>query len=548
VPARGKSWFATGANVPYVNWRCDFGCGAGGGVRGSQAGIDRMLRDMSRRGVRTVRWYLFPDDAWQIQRAGDGTPTSVTAGALADLDEALHLAAKHDLYLLPVLLPTPQRVPATWFTSDAQRAALGTALRPLFARYRANPNLLGWELLSGAEVLVDTATVTPDQLRATATTLTGTVKAAGAQLAVAGPNDVSRIDSYVGAGFDAYAPQGLSSQTGERCATCRSVADLAAAEGADEPVLVSAFDAASTASGTWKLDRFSKLGYAGAFAWSWRAIANPLQPGAPAAAPRDAIWRFTYAHANAGPRGQLLNPCYGPDAVRVYRCPNLQMSRPFNLSLGRRGGRTVLFSANSLNSMGAGPASLHGTRNGRYTMSAKQVLHRVHGAPVQLATGGKLLFKAVPGQYRYWKWNGAARMELWRLDSTGHAVQRVRVGPKTVYCLRDLERTHPRLARSPRGRVYPGCNQSLSTRSVTLGTSVGWSDIYPATYNENWIDVQGLRGCFAYVHIADPTNVIYESNEDDNRSSVVVKLPFTGSSRGCPGAKDLPTSGATGIY
>jgi hypothetical protein len=167
---------------------------------------------------------------------------------------------------------------------------------------------------------------------------------------------------------------------------------------------------------------------------------------------------------------------------------------------------------------------------------------------MRIDTKGKLLFKAIPGQYRYWKWNGAAQMELWRLDSTGHPVQRARTGPKTVYCLRDLKRTAPGLARSPRNRVYPACSQRLSQRSATLGTSVGWSDVYPATYYENWVDVTGLRGCFAYVHIADPTNVIYESNEDDNASSVVVRLPFTGSSRGCPGARPLPTTGSNGIY
>ena len=47
----------------------------------------------------------------------------------------------------------------------------------------------------------------------------------------------------------------------------------------------------------------------------------------------------------------------------------------------------------------------------------------------------------------------------------------------------------------------------------------------------------GLRGCFAYVHIADPENGIYESNEDNNEAQVIVRLPFrpaTGAS-GCRG-------------
>jgi hypothetical protein len=72
---------------------------------------------------------------------------------------------------------------------------------------------------------------------------------------------------------------------------------------------------------------------------------------------------------------------------------------------------------------------------------------------------------------------------------------------------------------------------------VTLGTSVGWADVYPPTYPEQWIDVTGLRGCFAYAHIADPNNRVYESNEDNNESQVIVRLPFRPGERraGCRG-------------
>jgi hypothetical protein len=38
--------------------------------------------------------------------------------------------------------------------------------------------------------------------------------------------------------------------------------------------------------------------------------------------------------------------------------------------------------------------------------------------------------------------------------------------------------------------------------------------------------VTGLRGCFAYVHIADPENGIFESNEDNNEAQAIVRLPY----------------------
>jgi hypothetical protein len=63
---------------------------------------------------------------------------------------------------------------------------------------------------------------------------------------------------------------------------------------------------------------------------------------------------------------------------------------------------------------------------------------------------------------------------------------------------------------------------------VTLGTSVGWSDIYPSDYEKQWINVAGLRGCFAYVMRVDPRHLLHESNERDNHSRRLVHLPFQG--------------------
>jgi hypothetical protein len=60
---------------------------------------------------------------------------------------------------------------------------------------------------------------------------------------------------------------------------------------------------------------------------------------------------------------------------------------------------------------------------------------------------------------------------------------------------------------------------------VTLGTSVGWSDIYPATYHEQWIDVTGLHGRFIYRLVADPTGVIFGTNRSPARADRLVRIP-----------------------
>ena len=70
---------------------------------------------------------------------------------------------------------------------------------------------------------------------------------------------------------------------------------------------------------------------------------------------------------------------------------------------------------------------------------------------------------------------------------------------------------------------------------------MGWADVYPASYPEQWIDVTGLRGCFAYVHRADPLNHLYESNERNNAAQVIVKLPYRPGRQSCPDATVQPS-------
>jgi hypothetical protein len=240
------------------------------------------------------------------------------------------------------------------------------------------------------------------------------------------------------------------------------------------------------------------------------------------------------------------NPCLVPSQARRLRCPDLRMAPPAHMFLSRtRKGRLLLNAENSINSMGRGPAELRGRRDGRFTMKARQVIYRTDGTKRLLDTGARLGFKAVPGQYRYWKYIHAAHFQLWRLDGEGRRTKLARVGPKQSYCLRDLQRRNPQLPRSPAKFHYPGCSQDFDRRRVTLGTSVGWSDVYPSTYHEQWIDVTRLRGCFAYVQVADPRNGIYESNERNNSAETIVRLPWRGAGRrGCP--RRSTTDGADG--
>lgn len=172
---------------------------------------------------------------------------------------------------------------------------------------------------------------------------------------------------------------------------------------------------------------------------------------------------------------------------------------------------------------------LIGKRNGFRTMRINQRIYKAGGGHITVRSDATLRFTDV-GTYwggAYWKVHQLAQFNLRAVEPDGSLGAVVRTSPKLNYCLRDLTRTQPS-AVSPPSRHYPGCNQNPYRSRITLGTSVGWSDIYPAPYHQQWINVAGLSGCYSFEMTVDPEENLFESNERDNSSQRRVLLPFTG--------------------
>jgi hypothetical protein len=222
------------------------------------------------------------------------------------------------------------------------------------------------------------------------------------------------------------------------------------------------------------------------------------------------------------------NPCEGPEARRLL-CPNLRIGKPSEIYEDGYDGKLLLRATSDVESRGKGPMELRGHRDGRHTMRVTQRIHRKGGGRLVLRTGATLHFTDVGSYFggSYWKVHQLARFELRRVGHQGNVGPVIRTSPKLNYCLRDLERTRPG-KRSPGVPHYPGCDQDPYTDAVTLGTSVGWSDIYPADYDKQWIDVSGLRGCFLFTMTVDPKQLLFESDERDNSSHRLVRLPYRG--------------------
>jgi hypothetical protein len=224
------------------------------------------------------------------------------------------------------------------------------------------------------------------------------------------------------------------------------------------------------------------------------------------------------------------NPCQGPQAVHLL-CPNLRIAAPSEMYASSYEGRQLLHATSDVRSRGRGPIEVHGQRNGPRSMKVNQRIYKVGGGHITVRTNASLRFTDVGAYFggSYWKVHQLARFELRPVLADGTLGEVVRTSPKLNYCLRDLERTRPG-KRSPSHPIYPACNQDPRIKRVRLGTSVGWSDIYPADYDKQYIDVSGLRGCFDFAMTVDPKHLLFESNERDNSSHRRVRLPFTGAS------------------
>src|SRR5438309_11178143 len=91
IPWQGKSWYLHGANVPWFNWPCDFGCNAKGGASAPDvnAALKAKFQQAQASGMHAIRWWVFEGDAWQITRDAAGGPKEINPAVYADFDAAL---------------------------------------------------------------------------------------------------------------------------------------------------------------------------------------------------------------------------------------------------------------------------------------------------------------------------------------------------------------------------------------------------------------------------------------------------------------------------
>lgn len=301
INVNGQGWFLNGANLPWYNWSCDFGCGSNDGVskNSNRTAIGNKLGEASKSGLKTIRWWMFPGDPWQITRDSSGKPTGINPAVYQDIDAALQLAEQHDVYYNFVFFSSPTAMPSSWLHNATHRQALADVLGQLAARYRNSNRILAWEIVNEPEFDIWNGKVQQKPVQDTVRAIANAINGATQTYVTVGSAMLDGLPMWTGMGLDFYQAHWYDyMSSGNWCAICTDYNTVRARYGLDAPLVIGEFFAGTSINAQDRLESFYKKGYAGA--WSWSLFSNRTNDGM--VIDMQAASRFTSAHSDVGPR------------------------------------------------------------------------------------------------------------------------------------------------------------------------------------------------------------------------------------------------------
>jgi Lysyl oxidase len=176
-------------------------------------------------------------------------------------------------------------------------------------------------------------------------------------------------------------------------------------------------------------------------------------------------------------------------ASAADRMPDLGMAKPSDVRIQKTSdGRRLLRYTAVIANVGAGALELQGSRSSTSVpeMSVSQRIFDTAGGSRVVPTSARMHFAG--DGHNHWHVGDLETGVLTRLDNG------VKVGTlaKHGFCFYDTSPYRLSLPGAPQSARYTGCGTTASALAVTMGLSVGWSDVYPWGIAFQYIDVTAL--------------------------------------------------------
>jgi hypothetical protein len=175
-------------------------------------------------------------------------------------------------------------------------------------------------------------------------------------------------------------------------------------------------------------------------------------------------------------------------------------------------------------------------------MDAKQLLVlRPDSLRVVDGTGLFLRYTVAPPHY-HWHLLGYVRFELRRASDFSLIVR----DHKSGFCLADHYGIAPGIHHGP-PRFLGSCGQfEPRLRSVEEGTSVGYTDRYPANFHGQNLDLTGVPpGNYWLVHRVNSDWGLREQRYDNDVASLLIRITWPNGRRSPPHVRTLRTCGSS---
>jgi hypothetical protein len=224
------------------------------------------------------------------------------------------------------------------------------------------------------------------------------------------------------------------------------------------------------------------------------------------------------------------DPTWQPLPRKPELLPDVVERPPTGLRLSLSGGRWLLGFTTAVDNVGDGAFMVVGRRPaGSPTMLASQRVTVGPGVYRSYPEVGLLHYQNV-GNHHHWHFQPYERYELRSLD--GEVIVR---DHKQGFCLADHYGEAPGIAHRP--PVFRDNCAFGNPRATFLveGTSVGYTDIYPAYFHGQNIDVTGVpAGQYLLVNRVNPFLRFRELRYDNNAAALSLRLSWPNGPRSAP--------------